>query len=155
MNGGKLACAFPGPAIGPYTLQQHRLILTTLTLHGLTVDIPHSMAKDSDFVSELALFLSQMSSEAMPDAQPTARKAKKQVQEARDTMNPRYITQLFTGILCGIGHAADVQRIQKRIADEMHWRSAFLPWRRSPCFELPCKQHCLARARFTRSTNRL
>lgn len=90
------------------------------------------MAKDSDFISELAIFLIKMSSQPMPDAQPTAHKAKTQVQEPRNTTNPRYITQLLTGILHGIGHPADIQRVQKRIADEVHWRNAFLPWRRSP-----------------------
>ena len=90
------------------------------------------MKKDSDFISELASFLHQMSSEAIDDARPTVFKAKKRVRELRDTTNPRYITQLLTGILRGIGHPAAIERIHKRIADEVHWNNAFSPWRRSP-----------------------
>jgi len=90
------------------------------------------MTEDNDFVSGLAIFLSRMSAEAIEDAQPTVRKAKTEVQEPRDTTNPRYITQLLTGILRGVGHPANIQRVYKRIADEVHWDKAFLPWRRSP-----------------------
>jgi hypothetical protein len=108
------------------------LMTLTLTLHGFVVDIPRSMTMDRDFTSGLTQFLSQMSSEVIQDAQPTTRKAETEVEEPRDTTNPRYITQLLTGILRGIGHPADIPRIQKRIADEVHWRNALLPWRRSP-----------------------
>jgi len=86
----------------------------------LVLAIPHSMKEDGDFISGLASFLSRMSAEAIEDAQPTVRKAKTEVQEPRDTTNSRYITQLLTGILRGIGHPANIQRVHKRIADEVH-----------------------------------
>ena len=131
MSEGKLACDFPGPAIGPYGLSGIAGFFVTLTYYRSTVDIPHSMSQDPDFISELSLFLSQMSSEAIPDAQPTIRKAGEEIAEPRNTTNPRYITELLAGILRGIGDPADIQRIPKRIADEVHC-SGGLPWRRSP-----------------------
>ncbi|KAG8922740.1 hypothetical protein FRC02_011637 [Tulasnella sp. 418] len=51
--------------------------------------------------------------------------------EIRDTPHPRYITQLLTEILRGMGDAAEVPRIKKRIADDVLWLDTLLPWRRS------------------------
>jgi len=79
------------------------------------------MKEDSGFISELARFLSEMGSEAIEDARPNS----------REPTNPRYITQLLVGILRGIGHPADIQRVGKRIADEVHGENTY-PWRRSP-----------------------
>ncbi|KAG1719850.1 hypothetical protein EDB19DRAFT_1967474, partial [Suillus lakei] len=65
------------------------------------------------------------------DAAATRTKAKSTVLEERDTTHPRYITELLTGILRGLGSIADVPRIRKRIGDDVLWDSAKLPWRRS------------------------
>lgn len=106
---GKLLCSYPGPAIA---LQQ------------CDVD-------DPAFRGELASFLVHMNVDVL-DSAPTYRKANTIVVETRDTAHPRYITELLTGILRGMGEVADVTRIQKRIADDIVWKKAKLPWRRSP-----------------------
>ncbi|KAG1739525.1 hypothetical protein EDB19DRAFT_2025088 [Suillus lakei] len=106
---GKLICSYPGPAI---------------TISNIIVD-------DATFPAELANFLVCMDRDVL-DAAATTRKAGSIVPEERDTTHPRYITELLTGILRGLGSIADVPRIRKRIGDDVLWNSAKLPWRRSP-----------------------
>ncbi|KAI6011263.1 hypothetical protein PISMIDRAFT_17817 [Pisolithus microcarpus 441] len=105
---GKLVCSYPGPAIA----------------------VPNEVFDDSVFRLELAHFLCEMNKDIL-DAVPTTRKAGSTVSEERDTAHPRYITELLTGILRSVGRPAEVQRISKRIGDDVVWRDARLPWRRS------------------------
>ena len=130
MGLGKLICTYPGPAIGALIC----IIKSPNSNHLFCylVDIPNSMTADTEFMSELASFITQMSYEIMDDATPKTKKAGAVVSEERDTAHPRYITELLTGILRGVGHVANVGRINKRIADEVRWHNSFLPWRRSP-----------------------
>ncbi|KAJ8591226.1 hypothetical protein M405DRAFT_880615 [Rhizopogon salebrosus TDB-379] len=107
---GKLICSYPGPAIA----------------------VPNAIVGDSTFIEELANFLVHMDQDVLEDAAATRTKAKTTVIEERDTTHPRYITELLTGILRGLGNIADVPRIRKRIGDDVLWDSAKLPWRRSP-----------------------
>jgi len=53
-------------------------------------------------------------------------------QQPKLSHNSRYITQLLIMILHGMGKEAKVNRITKRVADEVCWYSARNPWRRSP-----------------------
>ncbi|KAG2039110.1 hypothetical protein BDR03DRAFT_1009308 [Suillus americanus] len=106
---GKLICSYPGPA----------------------VTVPDTNIDNATFAAELANFLVHMDEDVL-DAAATRTKAKSIVLEERDTTHPRYITELLTGILRGLGSIADVPRIRKRIGDDVLWDSAKLPWRRSP-----------------------
>ncbi|KAG1837163.1 hypothetical protein DFJ58DRAFT_863227 [Suillus subalutaceus] len=106
---GKLICSYPGPAI----------------------TVPNTIANDATFSAELANFLVCMDQDVL-DAAATRRKADSTVPEERDTTHPRYITELLTGILRGLGSIADVPRIRKRIGDDVLWNNTKLPWRRSP-----------------------
>ncbi|KAL4077918.1 hypothetical protein J3A83DRAFT_4369323 [Scleroderma citrinum] len=106
---GKLVCSYPGPAIA----------------------VPNEVSGDSLFSSELAHFLSQMNEDTL-DAAPKTHKSGSTVVEERDTVHPRYITELLTGILRGVGRPVDIQRISKRIGDDVMWNNSRLPWRRSP-----------------------
>ncbi|KAI6026974.1 hypothetical protein EDC04DRAFT_220473 [Pisolithus marmoratus] len=105
---GKLVCSYPGPAIA----------------------VPNVVFDDAVFRVELAHFLCEMDKDIL-DAAPTTHKAGSTVFEERDTVHPRYITELLTGILRAVGRPAEVQRINKRIGDDVVWRDARLPWRRS------------------------
>ncbi|KAI6041746.1 hypothetical protein EDC04DRAFT_2565264, partial [Pisolithus marmoratus] len=105
---GRLVCSYPGPAIA----------------------VPNVVFDDAVFRVELAHFLCEMDKDIL-DAAPTTHKAGSTVSEERDTVHPRYITELLTGILRAVGRPAEVQRINKRIGDDVVWRDARLPWRRS------------------------
>ncbi|KAG2140210.1 uncharacterized protein EDB93DRAFT_1161923 [Suillus bovinus] len=104
-----LICSYPGPAI----------------------TVPETIVNDATFSAALANFLVCMDDDVL-DAAATRRKADSTVPEERDTTHPRYITELLTGILRGLGSIANVPRIRKRIRDDVLWNDAKLPWRRSP-----------------------
>ncbi|KAG8923469.1 hypothetical protein FRC02_011119 [Tulasnella sp. 418] len=108
---GKLLRSFPEPA----------------------VQIPTEVFEDTEFQAEFSSFLAQMDADAL-DSTPTVWKAGSMLTEVRDTPHPRYITQLLTEILRGMGDAAEVPRITKRIADDVLWLNAYKPWRRSPAW---------------------
>ena len=106
---GKLLCSYPGPAI----------------------QVPVGTFMDECFLRELSSFLVQMDVDIL-DSTPTASKAGSVVYEVCETVHPRYISGLLAGILRGFGQPAVVDRITKRIGDEVLWDKAFKPWRRSP-----------------------
>jgi hypothetical protein len=106
---GKLICSYPGPA----------------------VELPLDVAQDPSFIEQLANFLTQMDVDRLPDAEATTTKAGSKVPETRGTTHPRYISQLLIMILRGMGNEATVNRITKRIGDEVCWNKALNPWRRS------------------------
>ena len=106
---GKLVCSYPGPV----------------------VQVPVDISMNEYFLRELSSFLVQMDVDVL-DSTPTTTKAGSEVREVRDTVHPRYISGLLVGILRGFGQPAEVDRITKRIGDEVLWRDALKPWRRSP-----------------------
>jgi hypothetical protein len=105
---GKLLCSYPGPAI----------------------QVPVDIFKDECFLRELSSFLVQMDADRL-DSTPTASKAGSVVYEVRESVHPKYISELLVGILRGYGQPAVVDRITKRIGDEILWDNAYKPWRRS------------------------
>ena len=106
---GKLLCSYPGP----------------------TIQMPVDTFMDQCFLRELSSFLVQMDVDIL-DSTPTTSKAGSVVYEVRETVHPRYISGLLVGILRGFGQPAVVDRITKRIGNEVLWDNAFKPWRRSP-----------------------
>jgi hypothetical protein len=106
---GKLVCSYPGPAI----------------------EVADEVFENEVFRSELVNFLVHMNDDTIPKAVPVAKKAGSNVEETRDTVDPRYVTELLTGILRGVGRPADIVRISKRIGDDVVWTNSQLPWRRS------------------------
>jgi hypothetical protein len=106
---GKLLCSYPGPAI----------------------QIPADTFLDEGFLAELSSFLVQMDVDIL-DSTATTFKAGSVVHEVRESAHPGYISGLLVGILRGFGQPAVVDRITKRIGDEVLWRDAYKPWRRSP-----------------------
>ncbi|KAI0066738.1 hypothetical protein BV25DRAFT_1972593 [Artomyces pyxidatus] len=106
---GKLICSYPGPA----------------------VKVPADIFQQTSFLDALAAFLVQMDIDIL-DSVATTTKANSTVREIRESAHPRYISQLLIGILRGLGDIAEVERITKRIADDVLWEDALKPWRRSP-----------------------
>ncbi|KAG6899347.1 hypothetical protein C0993_011063 [Termitomyces sp. T159_Od127] len=90
-------------------------------------------ASTSAFQRELASFLADMDVVDAGSAAFTT-KAGSNVFEARDTADPHYITQLLSSILhgCPGSQPAEIERITKRVRNEILWHNAYAPWRRSP-----------------------
>ena len=106
---GKLRCSFPGPAI------------------SVSLDKVRSDA----FLSELASFMEKIKRDTTL-APNTHSRGSSTVSEERESPHPKFVTELLTGILRGIGQPANVQRFEKRLGDEVLWEHAKIPWRRSP-----------------------
>ena len=105
---GKLLCSYPGPA----------------------VQVSPEVFADPFFLPELASFLIQMDVDVL-DSTATTDRAGSTVREVRESAHPRYISELLVGILRGFGQPASINRITKRIADEVG-EYTYQPWRRSP-----------------------
>ncbi|KAG6871721.1 hypothetical protein C0995_000804, partial [Termitomyces sp. Mi166 len=107
---GRLVRRFPGPAL----------------------EVAHT-AVSLSFQKEIMAFLADMDVVTVESA-PSTRKANSNVFEVRDTADPYYITELLTAIIHGgpDSKPADVERIEKRVRNEIIWDSARMPWRRSP-----------------------
>jgi hypothetical protein len=128
---GKLLCSYPGPAI----------------------QIPTDIFIDKYFLQELSSFLVQMDVDHL-ELTPMTDSPYRGVY---DSAHPRYISELLVGILRGYGQPAVIDRITKRIGDEvlldtagellpdkrwwdklsqrrdkLSWRQKHQPWRRSP-----------------------
>lgn len=56
--------------------------------------------------------------------------------ELRDTTNPAMVSELFMGVLTGVGSPISVPSISKNTRDEVLWKQAEAPWRRSPMWML-------------------
>ncbi|KAG8770450.1 hypothetical protein FRC12_004246 [Ceratobasidium sp. 428] len=107
---GKLVREFPGPAI----------------------QVPDLVFYDPGFIEEISNFLAHMNLDTLEGSSAKTTKAGSTVSEVRDSAHPHYISRLFVAILRGVGKELEPNRVVKRIADEVLWNDAYLPWRRSP-----------------------
>ncbi|KAF3920327.1 hypothetical protein ABW20_dc0100511 [Dactylellina cionopaga] len=108
---GRLRCTYPGPV----------------------TSISWGVAHDPAFLKELGAFLHHMDIHEFTDETTSkSRKGNNELSETRDTTDPRYIIELFTGMMRGIGKEISVSRITKNVRDEVNWNTAENPWRRSP-----------------------
>jgi hypothetical protein len=67
---------------------------------------------------------------------PVVPKARTNAIETRDTVDPRFVTEMLMGLLRRIGQPRDVGCIWKHTRDNFLWKDAFAPWRRSPLWLL-------------------
>ena len=114
MAKGRLRRCFPGPAIA---VSQERIA-------------------DSSFRKALVQLLTELDDKTPAEAWPVVSKAGSKTIEVRDSVHPKLITEMLTGILRGIGQPDDVARIYKRTREEVLWSNAYKPWRRSPLWLL-------------------
>lgn len=111
---GRLRRRFPGPAVA---VGQGRLV-------------------DPSFREALAQLLAELDANTPEEAWPVVVKAHSQTSEIRDSLHPKFITEMLTGILRGIGQPVDAARIHKRTRDDVLWNNVLKPWRRSPLWLL-------------------
>ena len=98
---------------------------------GSSVSLSLNEFQQAGFRPTVAHTLSEMSSDAVVDMQPQARKAGKDHDEDRDTTHPGMVTELFMGFVRSIGQAVAVPTISKNTRDEVLLKDARSPWRRS------------------------
>jgi hypothetical protein len=108
---GKLRCSFP----------------------GVTVSFGRSHLENEAFCTEFASVLSQMNVDDLEESSAHTKKAGSGVKEVRDPPSPHLITDWLAGVLGALGGGLDAPAtsVTKRIADDVLWKNAFKPWRRS------------------------
>lgn len=75
--------------------------------------------------------LSTMASQEVPSMKPASRKAGRDHNEDRDSASPAIVSELFFGTLRGIGDSYQASTISKNTREEVLWKNARRPWRRS------------------------
>ena len=85
------------------------------------------------FQAALASFLEQASTECIDRFAAQTNKAGTFTRESRNTTDPALVTEMLMSLLQAYGSRSSPSIIQKRVRDEVYWKSgAKNPWRRSP-----------------------
>ncbi|KAL9083501.1 MAG: hypothetical protein Q9159_005747 [Coniocarpon cinnabarinum] len=99
---------------------------------GSAVSIPNDTFEDDGFIRSLASFLDRASREPVHQLLATTFKNGQNIGESRDTGNPALICSLLMTLLEVNGTYKPVNKIRKRIRDDVCFESKGLPWRRLP-----------------------
>lgn len=131
---GRLIRTFPGPVRSPSStpcFHKCKLQDFEADFHQ-AIAVSHDRIRDVTFRDAFVECLTKLNSEVIEEACPKSRKAEASVVEIRDTINPRFVTEMLTGILRGLGRPVKIVRIAKRTRDDVLWKDTLKPWRRSP-----------------------
>ncbi|KAK4495018.1 hypothetical protein PRZ48_013345 [Zasmidium cellare] len=101
---------------------------------AITVDA--ARLHQDDFTSTVAGTLSTMASQEVPGMKPESKKTGISHTEDRDSTRPAIVSELFFGMLRGIGNLHNASCISKNTRDEVIFNNARRPWRRSPMWLL-------------------
>ncbi|KAH9845920.1 Protein of unknown function (DUF3645) [Teratosphaeria destructans] len=102
------------------------------------VAIRSEMLDEADCAPTIARTIATMANQSVAAMQPRTRKAGAAHYEDRDTTDPAIVSELFFGALQGIGNSTlcKCSRISKKTREEVLWKDARRPWRRSPIWLL-------------------
>ncbi|KAK5677472.1 hypothetical protein LTS10_010044 [Elasticomyces elasticus] len=103
---------------------------------GAAIDVDLNTFSESGLMNTIARTLAKMSFQPAPGMQPQINKAQAKMDEDRDTTHPGMISEFFMGFLCSLGNPVRVGSISKNTREEVMWRKARSPWRRSPVWLL-------------------
>ncbi|KAH9826656.1 Protein of unknown function (DUF3645) [Teratosphaeria destructans] len=106
------------------------------TFPAAAVAVDDTRLRQSDFAVMIANSLTTMSTQSVPAMQPKSKKSGRKHTEERDTTHPAIVSELFFGMLRGIGRTHESSTISKNTRDEVLWGDALRPWRRSPVWLL-------------------
>ncbi|KIV86455.1 hypothetical protein PV11_02066 [Exophiala sideris] len=93
--------------------------------------LPAEVRHDKDFTHNLGTAIHKLSVEQLRLAMETTKKGGNISAEDRQSPHPRLVTEWLFGILSTRGKATPSSTIQKRTHDDVCWKSAARPWRRS------------------------
>ncbi|KAK4892491.1 hypothetical protein LTR27_008955 [Elasticomyces elasticus] len=103
---------------------------------GAAIDVDLNTFSESGLMNTIARTLAKMSFQPAPGMQPQINKAQAKMDEDRDSTHPGMISEFFMGFLCSLGNPVRVASISKNTREEVMWRKARSPWRRSPVWLL-------------------
>ena len=93
--------------------------------------LPKDIFTNKSFQKELAVRLSQMDAEDIDEMRPQIKKGGASMGEIRDTVDPKLVTDLLMTLLSALSKPVVARTILKRVRDEVRWKNALQPWRRS------------------------
>jgi hypothetical protein len=96
------------------------------------VRVPNTTMDEHGFLDQVATLFVNMDNTLFDDAVPKTRKAGTDHDEIRDAVHPMYISEMLMAILLAHGSPEQVRTVDKRVADDVLWKDAYAPWRRSP-----------------------
>ncbi|KAI9896164.1 hypothetical protein N3K66_008336 [Trichothecium roseum] len=100
---------------------------------GSALSIPSAVFEKAEFQRTLASALASMSWEAVTGTQPKTKKAGQEHDEKRDTTHPKMVTEfLVTFLLAHGGSQVSSIVIGKNTREDVVYKDALIPWRRSP-----------------------
>lgn len=99
---------------------------------GKAIFVPQKAMENNLFVEEVASSLHKLSIEQLRVSKETTWKAGNTVVEDRQTSHPRLVSEWLLSVLSIHGQATRSLSISKRTHDDVCWRHAEKPWRRSP-----------------------
>ena len=106
------------------------------TFPSTAVAVSAKLLQEADFTTMVATTLETMCQQTAPGMQPQSKKKDNKHDENRNTTNPAMVSELFFGVLEGMGESLSVAAISKNTRDEVLWSNAKEPWRRSPMWLL-------------------
>lgn len=101
------------------------------TFPARAVFLPKEALQDTKFIHELGTAIFNLSVEQLRIALETTTKGKNVVSEDRQSAHPMMVTEWLFGILGTRGKATASPTIRKRTHDDICWKDADRPWRRS------------------------
>ena len=101
------------------------------TFPACALAIPYSTFANPDFRKELAQKLCSLDGEVIDEMMPQSSKAGSKTGERRDSVHPGLVTEMLMSMLAPLGHSVRVRQVRKRTRDDVLWKNADLPWRRS------------------------
>ncbi|KAH0841829.1 hypothetical protein FOPE_06604 [Fonsecaea pedrosoi] len=96
-----------------------------------SVFLSKSKLEDSSFLKSLGDAIYMLSVEPLKMAMETTKKANNTMVEERQSAHPRAVSEWLFSVLGGCGKTASSLPIRKRVHDDVCWKNAHLPWRRS------------------------
>ncbi|KKP04319.1 hypothetical protein THAR02_03596 [Trichoderma harzianum] len=101
------------------------------------ISIPIKRFRESGFIQAFTSTIEKMSRQEVAEAKPKiSKKGESQIEE-RDTTDPFLVTDFLHAVLLAFDRdATPVSSISKNTREEVLWKNAFMPWRRSPVWLL-------------------
>ncbi|RDW87962.1 hypothetical protein BP5796_03656 [Coleophoma crateriformis] len=103
---------------------------------AFAVSVPLEEFSDQGFQTTLSQAISKMSTERIDEMQPKVKKAGEKQSETRDTTIPHLVTEHLVSFLRAVGEPVSTAAIRKNTREEVMWKDAKSPWRRSPMWLL-------------------
>ncbi|KAJ6788015.1 hypothetical protein PWT90_01127 [Aphanocladium album] len=103
---------------------------------GSAVSIPFEVFDNADLHSSIADTITRMGLEEVKEVKAKIKKARDTQIEERDTTDPAIVTDFLATVLSALGDVTHAPVLEKNTREQVSWKNAKLPWRRSPVWLL-------------------